>query len=51
MITGVTGMTDDVFDGSHPNEVPEMFAQLVRIAMEHLGDEVSFSIAHPQLGL
>ena len=43
--------SEEEFDEYLQTEVHPPLAEIIRIAVEHLGDEVEFSFAHPQLGL
>jgi hypothetical protein len=51
LISGTSGVAEDGFDEHLAEEVPPHFVELIKIAMEHLGDEIAFSFAHPQLGV
>jgi hypothetical protein len=51
LISGTSGVADDGFDEHLAEEVPSHLVELIKIAMDHLGDEIDFSFAHPQLGI
>lgn len=53
LIMSITSIaTDEEFDESLKSSgIPEPLYHLIKLGVDHLGDEIDFSVAHPQLGL
>lgn len=51
LIGAVSGISSEEEFEEKLSEIPPQFALLIRIAIDHMGDEIDFSFAHPQLGL